>query len=1174
MQILFVVRSKTAIKAAMFSGVIAFCVLMFSSVGYAQQSSASVTGLVKDATGANIAGAQVKLQNVDTNTLRQTVSNGAGNYTFLNVPPGGYTMEFSEKGFQSEKITVFELSVNQTLTLEGVLTVGSVDTSVTVEAEGATVESSTAELGSVIAQQQVHSLPLNGRNFTQLLTLTPGVTPISVGQNSSASNTAVTPGSTYTFPSINGQGNRENYFMVDGMNDQQAWYNTYAVAPIIDSIQEFKVNSHNDAQFGQVSGGVINVATKAGTNTFHGSAWEYVRNNAFDAKNHFQTSVTPYHQNQFGGTLGGPVWIPKLYNGHDKTFFFVAAEGFHYTKAQNSYFNVPTPEELNGDYSALLAQPNGKGVLYDPHTGQPFPNNHLVDANGKSEVDPAAVAYAKAVLPAPIVIPGDTTHNAENIGASVTTQWNYSGRIDQNIGSKDFIFFRYSGQEIDTTAPSSVLHLVSLTQIPSQQYGASWVHMFSPTTSLQVQYGRAHVEQNTASTFDIPNVTAIYGLDPSISSFVGGKTQMANLNVSGYFSGGENASPAANLSSIHQYKATLSKTLGRHQLQFGGSWDQINYSEMIRNGTETFGAAQTSGVNPVSKVASTGDASASFLLGYPNDANKRNVNITERPGGIMSFYGQDSWKFTSRLTLNFGLRYDRTFIPAYGKEDTVGQQGSIETGDYDFNNGTYILQVAPPLCSVRLHAPCLPGPLPANVVVSPNKKIMHDTTNNWGPRFGLAYRVSDKMAVRGSFGIFYDNWAAAMQLTQNYQGSWPDVATLDTGQINAAGQPYTDPHNPFGTTAATLPPPTPFNYISPTTGKLVLGTNNYYVNPLTKNPYSEQYNFGIQQQFGNSMVFSLNYVGSQSHRLDIGGYYNTGMPSPYPMYDSRRANQEGPRGPQQNGQLYSYMPAVKSWDRSIGKGAYNALQASLAKNLTNGLAYTVSYTWSKAIDEGQSGYFGVEGNELQNPYNIRGSRSVAAYNIPQLLSVSINYALPVGKNKQWSTGNGIADYVLGNWQLNTIFLARSGQNFTVGATGDIANTGNGNTYVRGLVQGDPHLAHPTAAAWFNTSAYGLPYATVSQSGVVSEDPTIGEGNSGRNNLQDQNYYNVDLSVFRQFPIRDSLHAEFRAEAFNVLNHTVLGTPSTSINAAKGAFGTITSTASTERLLQFAAKLVF
>lgn len=1147
--------------------------LAFALPGYGQQSSASVTGLVKDPSGARVVGAVVRLQNVETNSFRETVSNEAGNYTLLNVPPGHYTMTFTAQGFQVEKIAEFNLSVDQTMTFDAALKIGQVDASVTVEAENTGIESSTSELGGVVAEKQVHDLPLNGRNFTQLLTLSPGITPISVAQNHNGSNTAVTPGSTFVFPSINGQGNRENYFMVDGMDDQNAWNNTYAVAPIVDAIQEFKVNSHDNAQFGQVTGGVIDVVTKSGTNAFHGSAWEYLRNNAFDAKNHFQSSVTPYHQDQYGLTFGGPVWIPKLYRGQNKTFFFIAGEGFHFATAQNTFFNVPTPAEVSGDYGALLSLPNDQGQLYDPRTGRPFPNNHLVDASGKSELDPGAVAFAKATLPAAIIIPGNPSNNALNSGTNLTTQWNYSGRVDQNFGKKDFIFVRYSGQQQRNSAPSSLLHLSNLVEVYSQHYGASWVHVFSPAISLQTQYARIHVVENEISRFDTPGLADVYGLDPSVSTFIGGVKQMATLQVTGYVSDGEQLSVSPNLSSIHQYKSNLSITRGAHQFEIGGSWDQLNYRELNLQTVENFDPDQTSGVDAAGN-ASLGDAFATFLLGYPDDVNKRNVQLTERPGGIMSFYAQDSWKVTSRLTANYGLRYDRTFIPPYGKEETIGQSGGIETGDYDFNNGTYILQVAPPACSVRNHAPCLPAGLPANVIVSPNKKILHDTTTNWGPRLGLAYRMSKRMALRGSFGVFFDNWAAAIQLTQNYNGSWPDLGALDTGQINSPGQPYTNPHNPFATASGVLPPPTPFNYVDPNTGAFARGASNYFVDPNIKNAYSEQYNLGIERQLGTTTTLAVNYVGSESHRLDIGGYYNTGMPSPYPLYDSHRANQIGLNGPQANGQLYGYAPPVKSWDRSIGNGTYNALQAALSRTNRGGLAYTVAYTWSKALDEGQSGFFGVEGNQLQDPYNVRGSRGPAAYNVPQILSASVDYEIPVGKGKAWSTGNGLADYVLGNWQTNLIVLARSGQNFTVGASGDIAHTGNGRTYVRGLVQGNPNLAHPSAAEWFNTAAFGLPFAKVSSSGVISEDPTIGMGNSGRNNLQDQTYYNADLSIFRQFPIREDFHVQFRAEAFNVLNHTVLGTPNTSINAAHSAFGTINSTTSTERLLQFALKLAF
>ena len=609
--------------------------------GHAQLSSASVTGLVQDSSGAILPAAKVTLRNTDTGVVRTTVSNGAGNYTFLNVPPGRYTMLFTAEHFNSEDVAPFELTVNQTLSLNGSLSVGQVQTTVNVSAQNSGIEASTAELGSVIGGKAVHDLPLNGRNFTALLTLTPGVSPISVAQNSTASNTAVTAGSAFTFPSVNGQGNRANFFMIDGMNDQQAWYNTYAIAPIVDSIQEFKVNSHNDAQFGQVTGGVVNVATKSGGNAFHGDAWEYIRNTAFDAKPFFSTSVNPFHQNQFGGTLGGPILIPKLYNGRNRTFFFIGAEAFHYSaEPSTSFFNVPTAAELNGDYSALLTKLGPSGQLFDPHTGKPFPNNQLVDANGVSELDPGAVAFARLVVPAASFIAASPSNNATNHGTNRQTQYNYSGRIDQTIGTSNFLFFRYSGDELDKVSPGNLTSLSTTVQVPSQDYGLSWVHSFGASSSLQVQYARAHVEYNTVQSFATPGVLGAYGVGSSLSSFNGGLNLVPTLNVSGYFSGGEASNPSPNLSSIHQYKATFSKTIGRHNVQLGGSWDQINYGAILRNATETFGALQTGGslTSGGKTITAPGDASASFLLGFPNGATKRNINITERPGGIASIY--------------------------------------------------------------------------------------------------------------------------------------------------------------------------------------------------------------------------------------------------------------------------------------------------------------------------------------------------------------------------------------------------------------------------------------------------------------------------------------------------------------------------------------------------------
>ena len=296
-----------------------------------QTSSSAINGVVTDSADAVIAGARVTLRNVDTNVERITVSNSAGDYFFSSVPPARYTLTFATPNFQTVTVSAFEVAVAQVVTINATLKVGNVSQSITVEAAGTLVESSSSQLGTVIGEKAVNDLPLNGRNFTQLLTLTPGVTPVSTGQNSGAGNTAVTAASTttYSFPSINGAGNRSTNYLVDGINDNQAWYNTYAVPPIIDTIQEFKINSHNDAQYGGSLGGVVNMVSKSGTNSYHGSGWEFLRSNSFDAQPFFAASKTSYHLNTFGGQMGGPVRIPHLYDGRNRTFFEIGVEAAH-----------------------------------------------------------------------------------------------------------------------------------------------------------------------------------------------------------------------------------------------------------------------------------------------------------------------------------------------------------------------------------------------------------------------------------------------------------------------------------------------------------------------------------------------------------------------------------------------------------------------------------------------------------------------------------------------------------------------------------------------------------------------------------------------------------------------------------------------------------------------------
>jgi hypothetical protein len=1177
---------------------------------FAQSSSAGVNGVVTDPGGAVVAGANVTLSNVDTNVEHATVSNASGDYFFAGVPPARYTLTFTAPSFQKETIAAFAVNVAQVVTVNVSLKVGSVSQSVTVAAANTEVESSTAQLGAVINETAVNDLPLDGRNFTQLLDLTPGVTPISTGQNSSGSNTPMIGGSgvaNFSFPSINGAGNRATMYLVDGLNDNNAWYNSYAVPLIIDTVSEFKVNSHNDnSQYGGVTGGVVNMATKAGTNSYHGSGWEYVRSNSFDANPYF-TAPPSYHLNTFGSQAGGPVRVPRLYNGRDKTFFEVGFEISHFEKASANNYLEPTAAQLGEttwgaapslpsmDFSssqtgakgscAVGSYSTGACQLYDPTVGNfastPYRPAYLGNQIPVSEMNAQSLAFIHAVFttpPATITGFPTTTYNGQVTTAQRQETYNYTGRIDQHIGDKDFIFFRYAGFQYYNTAPGSVPHLLDLTELPSQQYGVSWSHFFNPTTSMQVQYGKAHVEDDVSNRFDLASpVWQTFGCSTDMcQDYVASASIMSTVTLTGGFSGGENISPTVNLSSIHEWSGSVSKTIGRHQLQAGGGWDEANYTAILQNATLTYSGASTGNfsANPDTVAGSSASAQAGFgladfLLDYPNTVNRRNVTLTERPGGIASIFLQDSWKMNARLTVNYGIRYDRSVIPAYGTEGTVGKNGSIETGDFDFTDGDYVVQQLPALCSAQGHAPCLPSStLPANVVVATGKKILHGTKNNVGPRLGFAYRVNNGLSVRGGYGIVYDNWAAIIQATQNYQGSWPDTGTLQISNANtpAAGGVYVSGQNPFAANPGNYPAMTPFTSSN---------AGNYYVSPYLKNPYSEQYNLGLEQQLGHGSIVAVNYVGSATHRMDVGGYYNTGSvcgsPCPYASYTARIAANA-------TGQPYPWAPyPVKSWDHSAASASYNALQAALRGRYASGLSYMVSYTWSKTLDEGSDGFFGAEGGVPEDPYNPRGSRGPAGYNIPQMFVVNGEYAIPVGKGQAFSTGSRLADYVLGNWQLNGILTGRSGQNFNVLSGGDIAETGNGGTYERANKVGNPYQSGSIAAnpgctppagntrtryEWFNPCAFETPAA-----GTL--------GTNGRNDLESQNFWNLDTSVFRFFPVWDTLQLKIAAEAFNTLNHPVFGSPGATTTTTS-TFGEVTGTqtGNSNRIVQLSVKIEF
>lgn len=1148
------------------SAIIALLLLLSVPCG-AQVSTASVNGVVRDPQGAVVPGATIVLHSVETSVEHSSVSNSAGNYVILNITPGRYTIQASAQGFTPQKTEEFELAVNQIATFDFSLKVGSETQVVAVEATAAQLDVTGATLGTVIETKQVNDLPLDGRNFTALLQLTPGVVPIMVGQNAGMQNSggfgaAVAIGSDYSFPAINGQTGRSNFFLMDGLFNYGTIESTYAVAPIIDAIQEMKVVSHtDDAEFGGVLGGVVNIVTKSGTNEIHGAAWEYVRNTVFDARGFFLPTTSPkpfYHQNQFGASGGGPLVIPKLYNGKNKTFLFGAYQGYRYSTPANSQLLVPTDAELAGNENDNLQK-----QIYNPFETNcvPVTTNGVTDPCGtfhrpafagnvipSNLIDPRMVAWAKFVFPAagPCLqsTNGFCSANALDTTPTKQVQNEFNVRGDQTLFGKDSAWFRYSFINSTVDQSGGLPGLPEHHIIDARDWGGSYVHIFSPTRIVQAQFAHATVVDDstyffTASTADILSTVGFASSFVSGFAAAKGKSLLPGPGISGFANANEAVDLTPKATDTFEYRGTYTQILGNHEIKFGLGYDTANFASPLAQIGMGFGAAQTA--DPELST-STGDPLSSFLLNVPNSGpSRRDVNEQEQPGGLLSAFLQDSWKASRRLTLNYGLRYDYPFLPRYGTKATIGQHGGPETGDMDFSNGTFVVQLLPPLCSVRGYAPCIPGTgLPDHVVVSPNGRITHNVHTNYGPRFGFAYKIDDKTVTHGAFGIVFDDWAAVTQMAQNFEGSWPDIgqeiaSSLTNVPTSTQLTPNVTSQDPFGGGSSGLfPPPTPFT------------SNQWFFDPHIKNAYSEQWNFGVQRQLSGSLALRLDYVGSGTHRANVGGLYNTALtPGPGDIQ---------PRAP------YPYsIPTF--YDRSVGTGSYNALQVQLDKRYTSGFSYQLAYTWAKSLTI-DDGWFGIEGQVPQNPYAPKLSRGPSATNIPNLFVANGLYDIPVGRGKRFSTGNRVADYILGNWQLNNVFTWRDGQDFTVVDSQDVANTGNGNNYERANVVGNIKSGPKTRGEWFNTAAYAIPAQYT-------------YGNGGTNTQRDQRWINLDASVIRSFPIWREKQFQFRAEAFNLLNHPIFGQPDNDVNNIGKSFGQIgTSQANLNRQLQLSGKIVF
>jgi hypothetical protein len=1153
-----------------------------AQLSFGQTEKASVSGRVTDQSNAAVSDAQVQIRNTDTNILTSAKTNSEGIYVIPSLNPGNYVMSVTKQGFRAVSVTGVMLNVQENLSRNFSLQIGSTAESVTVTAEAGSeiVETTSSNLGTAIGQKAIHELPLNGRSFSQLLTLTPGATPISTSQSSGVgvndlANLGV-PTASVAQPAIQGQWNRSNLYLLDGVINTELNTSAFIVPPIIDAMQEFKVQSHDDqAEYGSVLGGVVNVVTRSGTNQLHGAAWEFDRNNFFDARDHFKdvnpatnlpTPPGAFRQNQFGGIISGPVFLPKLYNGRNRTFFTFAYEGWRFSQSSQIKYTVPTNAELGGDFSnAVLTN-----SIYDPATTQPdaahpgefIRTQFIASPNaGDPNYNPACTATAGCPNMIPINridstmlkfiqtyyarpnLIGGGVLNAFVASPHVDNSNHYNFRVDEQIGSKDNLFFRYDRLNVIDISPFDVSGFFE-NSVPALNIGIGWTHAFTSSLLLENHIGRAQ-RPFTRNQLDSHGLSPILAL--GFKSPGGTLITLAAPFGGGPLSGNPGEQTANTIESpVTSFSHGLTWIHRGHQFKFGFQYfKQGNDSDSPPYGGYGFADATTG--NP-EQVGTTGSSLASALLGLPAQLNNTaTLSIHNRVSTWAAYY-QDQWKLRRNLTLNYGLRFDhrRSFDPS---------SGTLNAGPNSDGHWWIGADKLPPPCSQTGVSPCIPGegtlasiPNGDKIQLSPYGRSWGPAPewDEWGPRVGIAWEASPRMVFRGGYGIVYDPLTGIEQDWKGLSNFWPATGSgFTNAPINQLGQPLTSVEQTFSTVGTRLPDASPWNQTS------------WFMDPHHQDARSQQWNVEIQRQMSANLAASIGYVGSKNDRLDLTGLFNT-------------ATTPGPGTPAQVNarRPFPWYNVTPFFGTSRGNGNYNALQAKLERKFSNSFQYLVSYTWSKSIDVGSSGWFDVENgggggafSGFQNYYDPNGSRSVSSYDVPHFLSMSGVWDLPFGRGKRYLSG-GVLNQIFGNWQLNGIVQLRSGQPYNLAVSGDVANIGNTLSFVnyaRPNIIGDPTPAHRTLNQWFDPAAFSV--------------PSFSFGDFPRNALRSASVYDADFSVFKNFPIGERFLVSFRAEFFNAFNIQNYGPPSATTIGVAGA-GQVTSNVLPPREMQFGLHLGF
>jgi hypothetical protein len=1166
---------------------VSLLLLLLLSVGclLAQTPTGTIQGVITDPTGAVVPEAKVVLTHVDTNTPSTVTTDQTGRYILPLARPGKYTITVTKAGFRTFRQENVNLDVSANLSVNLTLEVGAMSQEVSVDAAPPVVDVNTSSVGQVIENKRIMDLPLNGRAVFNLANLTPGVNPTGGG---------ATPG-------MGGGRNAMSDVQIDGMTDiapeNNVGINNRIYDPQVDAVQEFSVIVNGlAAEYGRYAGGVINVVTKGGTNTIHGTAYDYLRNPWLNANGFFNNrNLRPRSggkYNQYGYTLGGPVYIPHVYDGRNKTFFFSDFQGSPSRNTSNTSATVPLPQWLAGDFSNLKTSTGVPIIIYDPATvaqstsdptkwvRSPFPNN-VIPTN---RIDPVARNMAK-YYPAPNFTPLNVytqQNNFQNTGPAIGNGYSNDTRWDQNWSEKWRMFFRASvswGNSSSTngfgTLGTSVGDGPSTSK--SVQFSMDHAYTISPTLLLNVRYGFSRFANTHIPFSNGIDLTALGFSEQYADTAAMRGLEFPNVSLSSNLS--LNGLGQAGWTRLFQYPmnhsltASMTKIISDHTIKWGGEFRKlmINFAQYgYPSGSYTFDRGWTQQeINTTSSVAGAG--LASFLLGLGNGGYMTHEPSAASASNYFAGYIQDDWKISRKLTLNIGLRYD-VDIPRTERHNQYS---------YFDITATSPLQGQIP-ASACLYCGSLRGAM--NFVTASNRHQTPTDTNNFGPRIGLAYSITSKMVFRAAYGISYAPSAIQAAGTSGTAG-------MEGFQTNSN---YSSTFDTMKTVYATLSNPFPAGFNLPTgralgaSTDLGLSVGDSFFSAY-QNPMVQQWNATLQHSLPGNLVVEIGYIGNHTLHLvdgETGKQYDQ-LPASY-MALGTQLQQQVPNPfygkiPYTTGNLaqptVSYMQllrpypqytGIQSYRKPIAQEVYDAMTIRVDKRFGNGMSILFAYTAGKEIDNASSAvnFIGSIAGTHLDAYNWANERSVGSFDVSQRAVISYVYEFPLGRNRRLLNSLPKAlDTLVKGWQFNGITTFQTG--LPIYVTGITNNTGIGTSSQRANTNGQTafidHSGQTTDQKlnkWFDPTTFSQPTAfTFGNVGRLLPDVR----NPGTNIS--------DLSLFKNtfFGREQRLNFQLRCEAFSAFNHLNLGSPNTNITS--GTVGTITSGSGT-RTIQVAAKLLW